>query len=205
MKCRKAVTLSTSVYSFLWTLSPESGPTGQDSPPRPAPSTRRGLVVASSWQKQLWKVVSGGKKDTYVLRPPSWTRIPKLCSLLSSHHVSLLGGVCLQGCDNLSQFTRLYLEIKTPRLLNMGTIGFAGGRGFMPLEKAGWGGEFEVSAWGPKQRSDSALLTSCQVTAGSLERAVTLLGGLLGADWNWLSVCHKFPSPVWLQDLAWVT
>lgn len=35
---------------------------------------------------------------------------------------------CRQGCDKPYQFARLHLTMKTQRLLNEGTIGFAGGR-----------------------------------------------------------------------------
>lgn len=59
---------------------------------------------------------------------------------------SCAGQVCVQGGANLSLFTRLHLKIKTQRLLNGGTIGFAGGWGFVSLEKAGWSGDFEVLA-----------------------------------------------------------
>lgn len=71
----------------------------------------------------------------------------------------------------------------------MGTMGFAGGRGFVLLEKAGWVGNLKSQPRSdPKQRSDIALMTSCRAASGPLEKAVNLgAEAILGADWSWLS------------------
>lgn len=44
------------------------------------------------------------------------------------------------------------------------------GRSFVPLEK-GWGGECEILAWGFKQRSDIALVTSCPCSLRPLRKS----------------------------------
>lgn len=68
----------------------------------------------------------------------------------------------------------------------------------MPLGK-GWGGECEILAWGSKQTSDIALVTSCPRSHRPL-RAVHGGGAFQGADLELVE--QKFPNLVWLQGMA---